>query len=139
MREILFKAKAANREKGRSYRTRYKNGDWVYGLLTDPKNYLGFAEMTNTNGVSGIEVDPETVCQWTGLVDKNGVKIFEVDILHSDYGENYKVFYTTKSCSFMAECIQGNAPMLGNYRMGECWSNTIAVIGNIHDQKEETP
>lgn len=33
MREILFRGKAINRDKG-YHRTEYKNGDWVYGLLT---------------------------------------------------------------------------------------------------------
>lgn len=69
MREILFRGKAANRIDGRAYRTNYKNGDWVYGLLTDAENYAGFSEMTNTNGVHGIEVDKNTVGQFTGFYD----------------------------------------------------------------------
>ena len=34
-REILFRGKAINRDEG-YHRTEYKNGDWVYGLLTQP-------------------------------------------------------------------------------------------------------
>lgn len=34
MREILFRAKAINRDPFSEYRTNYKNGDWVYGLIT---------------------------------------------------------------------------------------------------------
>ena len=77
-REILFKAKATNREEGRAYRTDYKNGDWVYGLITDTCNYYGYAQMRNTIGVSGIDVDKNTICQFTGILDKHETKIFEV-------------------------------------------------------------
>lgn len=69
MREILFRGKAISRNKG-YHRTKYKNGDWVYGLLTrlyDEQFENLPAEMTNTDGVSGIEIDHKTVGQYTGL------------------------------------------------------------------------
>ena len=75
--DILFRAKAINRDKG-YHKTKYKNGDWVYGLVTrsyDERFENLPAEMTNINGVSGIEVDYKTIGQYTGLTDKNGVKI----------------------------------------------------------------
>lgn len=153
MREILFRAKAINRIEGREYRTHYKNGDWVFGLLSKPYydfNGCGFpAEMRNTDGVDGIEVDHETLGQYTGLTDKNGVKIFEGDILSSD-----KYPYTSDgSQNYFAEVVWfDNCPAFGLYKFKSPKSvvrgvaegsefieddlSDMEVIGNIHDNPE---
>ena len=137
MREILFRGKATNRIKGRSYRTNYRNGDWVYGLLTDIENYAGFAEMTNTKGVSGIEVDKNTVGQYTGLTDENDEKIFEGDIVLFSFGDdgNRQPFYI--------EFVEGEFRATPKEITSKIWSIRIAsyacdfeVIGNIHDNPE---
>lgn len=139
MREILFRAKAINREKG-FHRTNYKNGDWVFGLITrlyDEEFKFLPSEMTDINGISGIEVDYRTVGQYTGLTDKNGDAIFECDIVvdhESDlYGE--VIFATAQDgfdgiSGFMVNDIHDG---LKNYN--GFW-HLVEVIGNIYDNPE---
>lgn len=136
MREILFRGQAANRDTCPHYRTKYKNGDWVIGLLTDHANYAGFAEMTNINGVSGIEVDRNTVGQYTGLTDKNDDPIYEGDIVRyvSKAGTpaDYEVLWSEKRGAWMLRYRDSKNERLSvaaHHRM-------IEIIGNIHDNPE---
>lgn len=143
MREILFRGKAINREDGVSYRTNYKNGDWVYGLLTKNYNekYNLTAEMTNEAGVSGIEVDYKTIGRFTGLTDKNGVKIFEGDIVHL-YGDkdtstrfiNYKALVIFAHGGFCA--IDGTPDNYALCRFDFASSLNCEIIGNIYSSPE---
>jgi uncharacterized phage protein (TIGR01671 family) len=138
-REILFRAKAINRNPNREYRTNYKNGDWVYGLVSKAYHdyYSNFhIEMTNEDGVSGIDVDYNTLGQYTGLTDKNGTKIFENDILQVNYHDDEigRVCIYYKFAMYLCDIIYGDVDFdtLGmlnaNYQ--------LEVIGNVYDNPE---
>lgn len=146
MREIIFRGKAINRDIG-YHRTSYKNGDWVYGLVTriyDERFELP-VEMTDINGVSGIEVDYKTVGEYTGLKDKNGQRIFEGDIVtyedavadiegyHDDVFFNCGevgisawdgIYFTNRQTVDMSDLYESET-------MVDC-----EIIGNIHDNPE---
>lgn len=151
MREILFRAKAINRDKG-YHRSNYKNGDWVYGLISrlyDERFENLPAEMTDIIGISGIEVDYKTIGQYTGLTDKNGKKIFEGDYwIDTDDGTIFVVeFRNSQFCFVLYDFL----PLLtenGCYEdaggFGECdcvpmldyYIEEIEIKGNIHDNPE---
>ena len=136
MREILFRAKAINRDPYKSYRTSYKNGDWVYGLITkeyDERFKKLPAEMTNTDGVSGIDVDYKTIGQFTGLTDKNNKKIFEGDIIQNvTEGKTAVVQWFSEHSAFMLWCKSENQV----YWLYDNDFLNIEVIGNIYNNPE---
>ena len=136
MREILFRGKVINRDKG-YHRTEYKNGEWVYGLVTKlyDKRFESLpAEMTNTNGISGIEIDYKTVGQYTGLNDKNGNKIFEGDILKFNSDNEisyYDVVYSEADCRWI---VRQNGIYPDD--LDDFVEKYMTVAGNIHDNPE---
>lgn len=162
--EILFRGKAANRNPNWSYRTKYKNGDWVFGMLTDPMNYAGFAEMTNTNGVSGIEVDKNTVGQFSGVLDTELKPIYQGDIvkflryvctvvfeegcfgLALNINDAFDWDYIDEEMTEYAGTNQITAcfndhfislwEILWNFNCNQNTCNVVEVIGNIHDNPE---
>ena len=134
MRNILFRAKAINRDPDGNYRTSYQNGDWVYGLLSKIWSKYNEAEMTNEDGVSGIEVDYETIGQYTGLDDKNGVPIFEGDIVlkRTHHGKKpFPVAFTDGM--FHCGWGGGSSTATHGYTLAD---KQIEVIGNIYDNPE---
>lgn len=135
--EILFRAKAINRN-AESFRTNYKNGDWVYGLVTrlyDERFENLPAEMTNTSGVSCIEVDYKTVGRFTGLTDRNGVRIFEGDIVKvktiSGSFINYVITWFNSDLCWVMQSLKDTSVI---FRLRSCWK--FEVVGNIHDNPE---
>lgn len=135
MREILFRAKAINRT---GYeRSNYKNGDWVYGLITrlyDERFPELPAKMTDTNGISGIDVDFKTMGESTGLKDKHGRLIFEGDIVLKRTRfkkEPCEVVFSfgTFHCGFGFGSSTAEHP----YTLDD---KRIEVIGNIYDNPE---
>lgn len=139
-REILFRGKRKNHIESHIYRSEYKNGDWVYGLITKchPKEFWDKLndEMTDVYGVSGIEIDRNTVGQYTGLRDKNGKKIFEGDIVKLVYNGNtnvYQVVYDTSELDFKG--TNGKEKYENNFQYLVCCEE-IDVIGNIYDNPE---
>lgn len=143
MAEILFKAKAINRDVG-YHRTEYKNGDWVYGLITrlyDEHFPHLPAEMTDENGVSRIKVDYKTIGLYTGK-ELDGKKIFTGDIVESyeDYDDicGYPITST-----FISVAIWDDKNFCFAFKTDDYiqsfndwnWENS-RVIGNIHDNGE---
>ena len=147
-REILFRAKAINRDIG-IHRTNYKNGDWIYGLVTrlyDNRFENLPAEMRDISGVIGIEIDHNTIGQYTGLTDKNGVKIFEGDIVK---GTAYSattigvIVWIDEISSFGVRRVNApnptaweNSSILRCVSLGKTDEFAAEVIGNLHDNHE---
>lgn len=122
---------------------RVDNGEWVYGFYV-PVNYAEPLIVTGADidDYSEIEFDDyyhvnnKTVGQFTGLTDKNGKKIFEGDIIkipdccHRGDAVGF-VYYDCNETAYCAKCW-GIKYQLG----ADLSSDSIEIIGNIHDNSE---
>lgn len=140
MREIEFRAKAINREEGQEYRTNYKNGDWVYGLITKRKDKYCCAIMTNTNGVSNIDVDDKTIGQYVGVKDSKGVKAYEGDIVKNSIGMLFVIKYFCGGFDLIPtkeyNKLKATWNCLGELQNALYFKESCKIVGNIYDTPE---
>lgn len=130
--KILFKAKAINRpENNLSRRSRYRNGDWVYGLVSKEAEVIYDlpAEMTNTDGISGIEVDYKTISPAIDVLDKYYKEIFKGDIVKLFNKEVYGVVKYDKGAYYVD--IYNTNEKVTFFK--DIDSDDVEVIGNIYD------
>ena len=80
MREILFRAKAINRGFDKEYRTNYKNGDWVYGLVTTM--YDDRFPNLPSNGTEIFEGDIVKTNQYQRSI---GTETFTIEFVEGNY------------------------------------------------------
>ena len=125
MKEILFRGKALN------------CNEWVYGCF-----YWEYREDIRFGCVSLRDnskryIKETTISQYTGLKDKNGVKIFESDICVNSDKDNYprplSVEWIEEFACF-AFVDKGDFNNMYFYQKNHM--ENVAVIGNIHDNKD---
>lgn len=135
MREYLFRGKS-----------KY-NGEWAYGDLVNLHNGDKYiinnkfgacidekGNFINTEYPFVCKVIPETVGQYVGLKDKNGKKIFEDDV----FAYRYKNLKGKEITLFYAITYDNELGYWSPFGNSDCgfYSGDIAIIGNIHDNKE---
>lgn len=143
MKPILYKAKAVNRDDDVDYRTSYKNGDWVRGIVSytykgEYADRYGVAmpfEMTNEVGVSRIEVDKDTICEYTCMTDYEGKPIFESDILADRYSDDrYVVEWNYDAAGWSIRKLNAGTDAAVTL-FSQINTKNFIIVGNKHDCK----
>ena len=125
MREILFRGKRTGDNK------------WVEGNLEyHPITKLAFIRMPKHIYISIEMVDPVTVGQYTNQIDKNGVKIFEGDICRHRVVVDGEVLEDDVGNVCLRHGSWTIMDKFGYIAVGQCSSDSLEVIGNIHDSPE---
>ena len=120
---------------------RIDNGEWVEGFyinLGGKYHYILDGQLDITRGYPDLikhPVDPDTVGECTGLRDKNGKLIFEGDIVRCDELFTAVVKWDSSHARFVLAIIyEAEIDDYVNLTRGK--ADNLAVIGNIHDNKE---
>ena len=143
MREILFRGQTRKRgEKVLMGSGEKLPGQWAYGGIFpgtgDFSIIYGWEDgVEHTGGnLKKFPVYSDTVGEYAGKIDKNGVKIFEGDICRHRVVVDGEVLEDVVGNVCLRHGSWTIMDKFGHIAVGQCSSDSLEVIGNIHDSPE---